>query len=240
MASNLNVSDIQPILMRLLRFCSKVLFVVSIIVFLVSTNVRWASSTLTSYNFLFDITKVESSSQISKDQLLRGAKQIIDYVHTETEPLAVIIEVEGIDQQVYSEREILHMKDVKDLFQNTYKIQEFSGGYLLLFSFALLYWRKAKALKTISTLAAIGASLAISFILLIVASSLLLSFQEVFNIFHYISFDNDLWILSPDTYLVRMYPYNFWLNATFLIGISTLVEGILILLISRFKTKRPH
>ena len=183
---------------------------------------------------------MESSSQISKDQLLRGAKQIIDYVHTETEPLAVIIEVEGIDQQVYSEREILHMKDVKDLFQNTYKIQEFSGGYLLLFSFALLYWRKAKALKTIARLASIGASLAISLILLIGVSSLLLSFQEVFNIFHYISFDNDLWILSPDTYLVRMYPYDFWLNATFLIGISTLVEGILILLISRFKPKRPH
>ena len=240
MTSDLNVSGIQPILMRLMRFLSKLLFVTSIVVFLVSTNVRWASSTLTSYNFLFDVTKVESSSNISKDQLLRGAQQIIDYVQTNTEPLTVIIEVEGIDQQVYSEREILHMKDVKDLFQKTYKIQEFSAGYLLLFSLALIYWRKGKALHTIANLSAIGASLAVSLVLLIGLSSLLLSFQEVFNVFHYVSFDNDLWILSPDTYLVRMYPYSFWLDATFLIGITTLVEGILIICIWRVKPKRPN
>jgi integral membrane protein (TIGR01906 family) len=240
MTSDLNVPVIQPMLMRLLRFSSKALFVISIVVFLVSTNVRWASSTLVSYNFLFDVTKVESSSKIPKDQLLRGAQQIIDYVHTKTKPLTVIIEVEGIDQQVYSEREILHMKDVKDLFQKTYRIQEFSGGYLLLFSLALFYWRKKKALHTIASLSGIGASLAISSILLIGLSSLLLSFQEVFNVFHYISFDNDLWILSPDTYLVRMYPYNFWLNATFFIGISTLVQGILLICVSRFRSRRPH
>ena len=240
MTSDFNVPPIQSILMRLFRFFYKALFVISIVIFLVSTNVRWSSSLLVSYNFLFDITEVESSSNIPKDQLLRGAQQIIDYVHTNTEPLAVIIEVEGIDQQVYSEREILHMRDVKDLFQKTYRVQEFSGGYLLLFSFALLYWRKKKALQPIASLSATGAILAISLVLLIGLSSLLLSFQEVFNIFHYISFDNDLWILSPDTYLVKMYPYNFWLNATFLIGISTLVEGILLICMSKLRWRRPN
>ena len=218
--------------MKFITYLSKLLFVIGIVAFLFSTNIRWASSSVYVYDFLFEITKVEQTSEIPKQELMRGAKQIISYVDSAIEPLEVIIQVDGQDKQVYSEREVSHMKDVKELFRKTYRVQEFAGIYLLLFSVVSFCRYRAKAFHNIAILFAMGGAATVCIVLLVGLSAVLISFQEVFNIFHFISFDNDLWILSPDTYLVRMYPYNFWLNATFLIGLSTIIQGVFIICIS--------
>ena len=58
----------------------------------------------------------------------------------------------------------------------------------------------------------------------------LLAFQQLFLIFHQISFANDLWILDPATdYLIMMFPQNFFLEATLLIGLLILIECLILI-----------
>ena len=44
-----------------------------------------------------------------------------------------------------------------------------------------------------------------------------------------LSFNNDFWRLNPDTsYLVRMFPLDFWFEVTLAVGVLTVIQGFLV------------
>jgi len=229
--------------MRWLYYLAGAVFVLSIVTFIISSNVRWAANSPLMYSFLFDVNDVEATSGIPKDQLMRGADQSIHYFNSTIEPLQVVIQVDGRDRQVYGQREILHMGDVKGLFRGTYRVQEASAAYLGAFILGSAYFRRRRAVRPVAKLVLAGGGAAIGLVALLGLSSTVLSFDPIFNAFHEISFSNDFWRLPAESYLVRMYPDGFWLGATLLIGAASIVEGLFLMTIAGTvlrRTRQPH
>ena len=121
------------------------------------------------------------------------------------------------------------MKDVKSLINGVYVLATIT---LTLMVIVIIWGIVLKPHQFISTLVELLSSSAkyilITAIILSVLS--LLAFQQLFLIFHQISFANDLWILDPATdYLIMMFPQNFFLEATLLIGLLILIECLILI-----------
>lgn len=143
-----------------------------------------------------------------------------------------------LDATFYSEKEILHLKDVKGLiglanFQLVVNIVILTSLFVV-----LLTGRKA----TLAIIALKWGSLAsvIAVITLWLAS--LAKFDLLFTKFHQISFSNDFWLLPENSSLIKMFPPQFFANFANTIAIRTLLISVFTLLASvllgrKFDTK---
>ena len=54
----------------------------------------------------------------------------------------------------------------------------------------------------------------------------LVAFGPLFTLFHQLSFSNDFWQLDPARdVLVQLFPFNFWLEATVLLALASILEA---------------
>ena len=61
----------------------------------------------------------------------------------------------------------------------------------------------------------------------------LVAFDQLFLLFHRVSFANDFWQLDPRRdFLVMMFPEGFWLDATFFVAFLTLGGAALLAVVS--------
>jgi integral membrane protein (TIGR01906 family) len=68
---------------------------------------------------------------------------------------------------------------------------------------------------------------------------MLFAFEQMFLLFHLISFNNDDWILNPSTdYLLMMYPLPFWFSVSARVGIMIIIISIISLIISVYSNRK--
>ena len=218
--------------MRYLNIFLSATFVLAFLVFLVTSNVRLAFNSIALYEFGFERQKVERTTGLTESQLSEVATQIRDYFNSDEELLDVSVTVNGDTKPLFNEREIVHMKDVKELLHAVYRVQEGTFLYLFTFStvgFLVLGSEFAGRMRKLF----FGGTVFIYGTVGVVGLVSLVGFSGLFRLFHEVSFSNDFWLLDPRTsFLVRLFPQGFWLESTLLIGMATLVEsgGIVALL----------
>jgi integral membrane protein (TIGR01906 family) len=212
--------------LRALRLLPSTLFIAAFLVMLVTTNVRLAFNSLELYEWEFARQGVPRVTGLTLEQLSDAGGQIRDYFNSATEPLDARVTVDGKSVPLFTEREVLHMADVKQLVQRVYRLQE--GCLLFLFLWITLGFfiqgsdfipRMQRLLLQASVLAMVIVGVA--------GFAAMVAFQPLFLLFHRFSFANNLWILDPETsFLLRMFPQQFWVEATVLIGASTIAEAL--------------
>ncbi len=216
-----------------------IVFVVSFVVFLVTSNVRWAFNTLSLYEFGFSRHQVAEATDLTPGQLSEAAEQVRDYFNSSDGLLHVSVTFAGasIDDSatmdLYTEREIFHMRDVKELLWKTYRVQEGVFLYLLLFTALGFFIQGNDFAGRLRRYIVQGSVLTVSLVALFGLASLV-NFGPIFVLFHEAGFSNDLWQLDPRTsYLVQMFPLGFWQEATILIGLVSIGEsaGVVVLLL---------
>jgi integral membrane protein (TIGR01906 family) len=120
------------------------------------------------------------------------------------------------------------MKDVRKLTRGTIIIRR--TAYALAFGMLSLIIKMKTKVRTVfySFMAVLGVTVVAVGMLVYVGLN---NFKKAFYIFHELFFDNDLWLLDPDTDLmIRMLPEGFFLNMVIRIGkIFLLMMGILLL-----------
>ncbi len=220
------------------------LFLVAFAVFLVTSNVRWAFNSVELYELGFSRHQVDRTTGLTQQQLSLGAHQIRDYFNSSEELLSLRITVGSAERELYDEREILHMRDVKELAWNVYRVQEGMFLYLLLFSALGFFIMGNDFAGRFRRLLIKGSVLTVTLVGLVGLASLAL-FGPLFRLFHVVSFRNDLWQLDPySSYLVQMFPQGFWLDATLLIGFACIVESgaivVLLMLIGLWQQWRQR
>ncbi len=200
-------------------------FMLAFLVFLVTSNVRLAFNSVPLYEFGFDRHNVARTTGLTESQLSEVATEIRDYFNSDEELLDVRVTVGGESRPLFNDREIIHMRDVKELLHAVYRVQE--GTLLYLFTFSMVGFlilgsefagsmRKLFFRGTVFIYVAIG----------VTGLGSLVGFNLLFRWFHEISFNNDFWMLDPSTsFLVRLFPQGFWLESTLLIGMAMLVES---------------
>jgi integral membrane protein (TIGR01906 family) len=215
---------------RYLRSLALFLFVALIPVTLVTTNVRFAANEGRLYEYGFDKYDVETRTGLPRDDISRAGRELRRYFNNDEATISALVEEEGREVSFFNERETAHLRDVKDLFQLTFGIQELGVAYAFTYVVGVFIWAREGSLRRLATQVLVGSLVAIVAILALTVVALL-GFDRAFEQFHFIAFNNDLWRLDPRTdRLIQMFPEGFWFDVTMLVGLLTLAEAALLAL----------
>ena len=221
-------------ILRFLCILRSTLIVLIVPLLLVTTNVRLVADSPYLYSYGFQKYGIESVTGIEMGQLELAGEKIRDYFSNDQDYLVIDIERQGQEiKNLYNQREILHMKDVKNLIQLIYSIQIWS--LLLCITLILIGFLSIRLRKFSNVIDPIswggGLTLGIAAVVGILS---LFGFQRLFLFFHLVSFDNDLWILDPTRdYLIMMFPQGFFFDATVFIVVLTLGQALLLWVLPR-------
>ncbi len=149
---------------------------------------------------------------MSDEDLMKATNTLLDYLKDKRDDIVVEAEVNGIDREVFNERETLHMVDVKNLLQNAVKARNilFGAGALLL---ALLLYVYRKMPYTIVHYAYCAGLIVMGILIAFVSIWAIVDFDTFWVDFHYLFFDNDLFFLDPNTsIMINMFPDTFFFD----------------------------
>jgi len=192
--------------------------------FLISGNVRVITNSRWLYEYDFNRYNIERRTGLPREELRRASDDIVDYFNDDREFLETQVNFGSGDVALYEQREILHMRDVKDLMLLVNNVERATFGFLLAFMIAGLLVRGWQFMPLLFRMM-IGAGIGTLVTVVAVGIATAISFDAVFTQFHLISFANDLWLLDPyNSYLLRIFPESFFLDATLIIAGMTIIE----------------
>ncbi|MBK5252060.1 MAG: TIGR01906 family membrane protein [Peptostreptococcaceae bacterium] len=184
----------------------------------------------------FNITEVVETDSA---ELGRISAKIIDYLRNRTDSLEMKAEIGGESVEVFGEREKLHMVDVKKLFMAGFYLRNVFLAFVILALF-ILYSMDGKKIEKPGR-AVLASGFTVMIVTIALVAMILTDFQRYFIGFHKIFFNNDLWMLNPQTdVLIQMLPLEFFIDImkrtmyAFLIQYALLM-GIAFAAIRRFK-----
>lgn len=179
--------------------------------------------------------QVLEAVDMDMEDLLTVTDQMMSYLRGDREELQVVTFVDGRQQPFFNQREISHMEDVKGLFLGGMMLRRIC--FALAAVMILAVWRMG-GLRRLPQgfLAGIG----IVFVGGALAAGLVSAdFNRYFTLFHHIFFDNDLWLLNPDTdRLINIVPLGFFMDTVLWIAVIFGVFMALLLGVSFFALAR--
>ena len=154
----------------------------------------------------YQLNHVSDETEIEEAELMRITDEIQLYLLGKRPDFIIDGTVDGRTRQVFNEREVRHMEDVRRLFAAGLLIRNAAG--ILLIVLAVYLWKVQQSRLFNAML--FGSA---GFFCLALAAGLLfaLDFQRYFILFHEVFFTNDLWLLDPQTsILINMVPLPFF------------------------------
>ena len=169
------------------------------------------------------------------DDLLDVTDEMMAYLRGSRKDLHVPTIVDGQPREFFNDREIAHMEDVRGLFLGGLALRRISLG-LIVACVILLLLLKADIRRVLPKMICIGSALFFA-VLAVLASIISTDFNQYFIMFHHIFFNNDLWMLNPDTdLLINIVPEPFFMDTaariamTYGVSVLTVFEICFIIL----------
>ena len=161
------------------------------------------------YEYNLNFYPITERTSLEIEEIREINSQIKNYFFDETEFLEV---------SIFNEKEIFHMKDVKDIINNLFLYGKLSSVVFVIITLICVKKYKVRIYSVFK-----ASSIVYSAMLLSLAIGFLISFNKLFIIFHEIAFSNDLWKLNiNEDYLLMMYPENFFRDIALLILIFSI------------------
>jgi len=183
---------------------------------------------------LFDLHASGTPPGVSPDHHPRLADALGDYLAGKTRSPQAWIYLGDTEEPAFTQREVAHLQDVRELFQLARSLA-FLGIFLLLVPIALAVKIAQCNPRPAVFLYARWLMFALLLTLLLLGMLALLvmvDFTGAFTVFHQVLFDNELWRLNPQSdLLVQLMPEPFFVDyfLTSLSGISLSLVGLLAL-----------
>lgn len=217
-----------------MKHLSKPCFFIATICFIVAfflTCLDFNSFNHDFYKSEYDKLGVADEIGISRVELHETTDVLLDYIQDKRDDLNVSAVILGQERQVFNEKEIMHMVDVKDLYLTTMNVRMMTGiGFIVFGLLGILFDRK-NALRNSTEMFIMGTVSALTLILFL-GMYAMIDFDQFWLQFHYIFFTNDLFLLDPATdILIQMVPSQFFFDlvfriaGTFLLGMVALCGG---------------
>jgi integral membrane protein (TIGR01906 family) len=207
------------------RHVAALLFVIALPIALVTTNVRIVVNEPRVYEYAADHYDTPVTTGIPRDELLRASGELRDYFNSDDdEPIFVRVQKAGAPISLFNRRETAHLQDVRTLFQASFRVQEAAVIFALAYVVTVFLWAREGSLRALATQIVISGLLSLA-VIGVVGAVAVAGFDQAFDWFHRIAFDNDLWKLdSTRDHLIQMFPEDFWRDVSLWVGIGTLVE----------------
>jgi integral membrane protein (TIGR01906 family) len=193
---------------HVISIIARIVFILSIPFLLLTTAIGIAFNSVALYEYGFDKYDVVSTTGLDRSELVKSAETLISYFNSGEEYVDLIVEKDGVEFELFTREESIHMKDVKGLVRLNYGVLIGTFAYVLGYSSYYLYRRKDGGVIARDFL--IGSGVTLVLILALWLGSLW-NFDELFYQFHLIAFSNDFW--SAEGYMLKLFPGGFWYDA---------------------------
>ena len=204
--------------MQILAIVAKWLFILFLPVLLLTASIGWAANSLWLYKSGFERYDVSQTTGLAESELKEAAIGLISYFNSDEEYISLTVMKDGEPFELFSQREVIHLKDVKGLIRLDYRVLLGTLIYVLAYVGVSLFRRDWRRLAW----GVAGGSGLTLILVLALGVGTLLNFDQLFLQFHLISFANELWQLDPTKdYLIMLFPQGFWYDAAiFCAGIT--------------------
>lgn len=172
-------------------------------------------------NFYKDFYQKENIADYidtSSDNLINNTQNLLNYLNKK----------EQLNTDWFSEKDVLHMVDVQNLYTISHNIMIYCFITFILSTIIIILILRGKSLLYITK---IFNKVLLLFIVLIGGLSTIIAynFNSFWIKFHTTLFSNDLWLLSPsESNLIKMVPEDFFVNLIIRIIIYILILFILL------------
>lgn len=206
----------------------------ALLVLPIALAVRYAATSESWWERGFERYDAVSRTGLTPAEVDRVAAETRDYLANDDDLLNVSVD----GAPFYSEREVLHMVDVKRLMARVYDAGWAALGFIIAFAI-ITFWRSKQALRRLarSILSACGIVALVFVVLAIIALS---GFDAAFRSFHQIFFTNDLWQLTSRDSLIQLFPQRFFFDTTVLIALAILIPLTTLSALSWFIVRRTE
>ena len=173
-----------------------------------------------------------SYTGMSAEDNLRATDTLLDYLQDKRQDIVCVAEVSGTEREVFNERETLHMVDVKALYQNAIRVRNgcvIAAVILLVLSVLI----KKRSIFSVLRSGWKNGVILTGVVILFITIWALADFNQFWTNFHLLFFDNDLWLLDPNTsIMINLFPGNFFFDLViriiaWVVGIHLVISGIL-------------
>ena len=171
------------------------------------------------YKDFYQKENLPSSIGTSSDNLINNTQNLLNYLNKK----------EQLNTDWFSEKDILHMVDVQNLYTFSHNIMIYCLLTLIISTIIIILILRGKSLLYITK---IFNKVLLLFIVLVGGLSAVIAynFNSFWIKFHTTLFSNDLWLLSPnESNLIKMVPEEFFISL-----ITKIIIYILILFILLF------
>ena len=171
------------------------------------------------YKEFYQKENIANYIDTSSDNLINNTQNLLNYLNKK----------EQLNTDWFSEKDILHMVDVKNLYTFSHNIMIYCLLTLIISTIIIILILQGKSLLYITK---IFNKVLLLFIVLVGGLSAVIAynFNSFWIKFHTTLFSNDLWLLSPsESNLIKMVPEEFFISL-----ITKIITYILILFILLF------
>jgi integral membrane protein (TIGR01906 family) len=214
--------------LRILGITTKWLFMLCLPILLLTTSIGWAANSLWLYKYGFSKYDVSQTTGLADSELEKASIGLISYFNSNEEYISLTVVKDGEPFELFNEKEIIHLKDVKGLIWLDYWVLLGTLIYALGHAGVILLWRKRRYWRRLAWGVVGGGGITL-ILMLALGLGTLLGFDQLFWQFHLISFANELWMLDPTKdYLIMLFPQGFWYDATVFCALTTAGMAIIL------------
>jgi integral membrane protein (TIGR01906 family) len=203
------------------------LFILCLPLLLLTAGLRVPASSAWLYYALFNKYEVGVTTGFDGPALKAAAHGLVGYFNSGEEYIDLTVTKNGQPFTVFNEREIIHLKDVKKLFELDLHVLEATGVFALAYAlFSILGGRRRRA--TLARAALYGAGLTMG-LMAAMGVGMLFDFDSLLWRFHLVSFANDFWLLDPTRdYLIMLITHGFMYDAAFIVAGVTAAGALVV------------
>ena len=213
--------------MNIIRSVAFWLIVCCLPLLIMTANIRWGVSEIRLYEYGFDKYQISQAIGIDELELRRIAQHLIDYFNLKADSAQVTVVKGGEEFDVFNGRELVHLQDVRTLIQLDYWLQRGTLTVVVICAFVLLLWLKDKWRTLVKGV--LWGSLATLGLVVVLAFWAVFGFDQLFLLFHLVSFSNEFWILDPaKDYLIMLFPGGFFYDAALFGFGAVILEALLV------------
>jgi len=217
--------------LRGLAIAAKWLFILYLPILLLTTSICWAVNSHWLYKYGFDKYEVSQTTGLAEVELEKAATGLISYFNSAKEYISLSVTKNGETFELFNQREVTHLMDVKGLIWLDYWILFETLIYVLVYAGVSFFWQKGRYWRQLARRIVGGSGITLA-LMLAIGLGILLNFDQLFLQFHLLSFSNDFWQLDPTRdYLIMLFPRGFWYDAAILCagitaGLAVILGGV--------------
>jgi len=218
-------------MLKISGIITKWVFILCLPLLLLTASIGWAVNSFWLYTSGFDKYDVSRTTGLADSELEKAASGLIDYFNSNEEYISVTVIKDGEPFELFNQREVSHLKDVKGLIWLDYQVLLGTLIFVLAYAGVSLFWRRKKYWRRLAW-GVVGGSGLTLLLMLALGVGALSNFEQLFIQFHLLSFTNEFWMLDPmSDYLIMLFPAGFWYDAAILCagitaGLAKVLGGV--------------